>query len=34
MLIIVLALTLTIEDAYDGANEISILVSTIIFEGL
>jgi hypothetical protein len=34
MLIIVLALTLTIQDAYDGGNESSKLVSTIIFEGL
>jgi hypothetical protein len=32
--IIVLALTLTIQDAYDGGNERSKLVSTIIFEGL
>jgi hypothetical protein len=31
MLIIVLALTLTIQDAYDGGNESSKLVSTIIF---
>jgi hypothetical protein len=31
MLIIVLALTLTIQDAYDGGNESSNLVSTIIF---
>jgi hypothetical protein len=34
MLINVLAFTLTIQDAYDGGNEISKLVSTIIFEGL
>jgi hypothetical protein len=33
-IIIVLALTLTIQDAYDGSNESSKLVSTIIFEGL
>jgi hypothetical protein len=32
--VIVLALTLTIQDAYDGRNESSKLVSTIIFEGL
>jgi hypothetical protein len=32
--IIVLALNLTIQDAYDGGNESSKLVSTIIFEGL
>jgi hypothetical protein len=32
--IIVLALTLAIEDAYDGGNESSKLVSTIILEGL
>jgi hypothetical protein len=32
--VIVLTLTLTIQDAYDGGNEISKLVSTIIFEGL
>jgi hypothetical protein len=32
--IIVLTLTLTIQDAYDGGNESSKLVSTIIFEGL
>jgi hypothetical protein len=32
--IIVLAFTLTIQDAYDGGNESSKLVSTIIFEGL
>jgi hypothetical protein len=31
--IIVLALTLTIPDAYDGGNESSNLGSTIIFEG-
>jgi hypothetical protein len=31
MLIIVLALTLTIQDAYDGGNESSKLLSTIIF---
>jgi hypothetical protein len=30
-LIFVLALTLTIQDAYDGGNESSKLVSTIIF---
>jgi hypothetical protein len=30
----VLALTLTIQDAYDGGNESSKPVSTIIFEGL
>jgi uncharacterized membrane protein len=30
----VFALTLTIQDAYDGGNESSKLVSTIIFEGL
>jgi hypothetical protein len=30
---IVFALTLTIQDAYDGGNENSKLVSTIIFEG-
>jgi hypothetical protein len=30
----VLALTLIIQDAYDGANESSKPVSTIIFEGL
>jgi hypothetical protein len=30
----VFTLTLTIQDAYDGGNEISKLVSTIIFEGL
>jgi hypothetical protein len=34
MLIIVLALTLTIQDAYDEGNESLKLVSTIIFEGL
>jgi hypothetical protein len=34
MLIIILALTLTIQDAYDGGNESSKLSSTIIFEGL
>jgi hypothetical protein len=34
MLINVLAFTLTIQDAYDEGNEISKLVSTIIFEGL
>jgi hypothetical protein len=34
MLIIVLALTLIIQDAYDGGNESSKLVSTTIFEGL
>jgi hypothetical protein len=33
-IIIVLALTLTIQDAYDGGNKSSKLVSTIIFEGL
>jgi hypothetical protein len=32
--IIILTLTLTIQDAYDGGNESSKLVSTIIFEGL
>jgi hypothetical protein len=32
--VIVLALTLTIQDAYDGGNESSKLVSTIIFGGL
>jgi hypothetical protein len=32
--VIVLALTLTIQDAYDGDNKSSKLVSTIIFEGL
>ena len=32
-IIIVLALTLTIQDAYDGGNESSKPVSTIIFEG-
>jgi hypothetical protein len=32
--IIVFTLTLTIPDAYDGGNESSKLVSTIIFEGL
>jgi hypothetical protein len=32
--VIVLALTLTIQDAYDGGNESSKLVSIIIFEGL
>jgi hypothetical protein len=31
---IVLALTLTIQDAYDGGNESSKLVSIIIFGGL
>jgi hypothetical protein len=30
----VLALTLTIQDVYDGGNESSKLVSTIIIEGL
>jgi hypothetical protein len=30
----VLAFTLTIQDAYDGGNESSKLVSTIIFEDL
>jgi hypothetical protein len=34
MLINILAFTLTIQDAYDGDNESSKLVSTIIFEGL
>jgi hypothetical protein len=34
MLIIVLTLTLSIQDAYDGGNESLKLVSTIIFEGL
>jgi hypothetical protein len=34
MLLIVLALTLTIQDADDGGNESSKLVSTIIFKGL
>jgi hypothetical protein len=34
MLIIVLAFTLTIQDAYDGGDERSKLVSTIIFKGL
>jgi hypothetical protein len=34
MLIIVLAFTLTIQDAYDGNNESLNLVSTIIFKGL
>jgi hypothetical protein len=34
MLINVLAFTLTVQDAYDGGNESSKLVSTIIFEGL
>jgi hypothetical protein len=33
-IIIVLALTLTIQDAYDGGNKSSKPVSTIIFEGL
>jgi hypothetical protein len=33
-IIIVLTLTLTIQDAYDGGNESSKLVSTIILEGL
>jgi hypothetical protein len=33
-IIIILALTLTIQDAYDGGNESSKLVSIIIFEGL
>jgi hypothetical protein len=32
--VIVLVLTLTIQDAYDGGNESSKLVSTISFEGL
>jgi hypothetical protein len=32
--VIVLALTLTTQDAYDGGNERSNLISTIIFEGL
>jgi hypothetical protein len=32
--VIVLTLTLTIQDAYDGGNESSKLVSTIISEGL
>jgi hypothetical protein len=32
--IIILALTLTTQDAYDGGNEISKLVSIIIFGGL
>jgi hypothetical protein len=32
--IIVLALTLTTQDSYDGGNESSKLVSTIIFGGL
>jgi hypothetical protein len=34
MLINILEFTLTIQDAYDGGNESSKLVSTIIFEGL
>jgi hypothetical protein len=33
-LIFVLAFTLTIQDAYDGGNESSKLVSIIIFGGL
>jgi hypothetical protein len=33
-IVIVLTLYLTIQDAYDGGNESSKLVSTIIFEGL
>jgi hypothetical protein len=32
-IIIVLGLTLTIQDAYDGGNKSSKLVSNIIFEG-
>jgi hypothetical protein len=32
--VIVLELTLTIQDAYDGGNESSKLVNNIIFEGL
>jgi hypothetical protein len=32
--IIVFALTLTIQDAYDGGNESSKLISIIIFGGL